>query len=238
MTSSPTNASPRVKFVPIFLHQEECFDVGLTSDEDDCGDDEAAAAAGATGTDSDSFEDIDASGASVVGSEAARWIPPPESFKRRGDFASNDEYAAYVRDAIQTGMTVRCCRTYEEVHEGDVGKVVKLDLDDGLHDLNVQVEWQRKGVLYWVRYIHIELLDRSIHSTSGHLSSLTSTFKVGDRVRVRGSVSTPKYKWGSVNHNSVGVVTSLCPNGRDITVDFPMQGNWTGLQAEMEVVPR
>ena len=48
--------------------------------------------------------------------------------------------------------------------------------------------------------------------------------KVGDRVRVKGCVSTPKYKWGSVNHHSVGVVTSLCPNGRDITVDFPMQG--------------
>ena len=36
------------------------------------------------------------------------------------------------------GLTVRCCRSYEEVHEGDVGTVVKLDRD-GLHDLNVQV---------------------------------------------------------------------------------------------------
>ena len=35
-------------------------------------------------------------------------------------------------------MTVRCCRTYEEVHEGDIGRVTKLDRD-GLHDLNVQV---------------------------------------------------------------------------------------------------
>ena len=43
-----------------------------------------------------------------------------------------------TRDNIQTGMTVRCCRTYEEVHQGDIGKVVKLDRD-GLHDLNVQV---------------------------------------------------------------------------------------------------
>ena len=47
-------------------------------------------------------------------------------------------------------MTVRCCRTYEEVHDGDIGRVVKLDLD-GLHDLNVQVDWQRKGGTYWVR---------------------------------------------------------------------------------------
>jgi E3 ubiquitin-protein ligase HERC2 len=53
-------------------------------------------------------------------------------------------------------MTVRCCRSYEEVHEGDVGRVVKLDRDN-LHDLNVQVDWQRKGGTYWVRYIHVEL---------------------------------------------------------------------------------
>lgn len=52
---------------------------------------------------------------------------------------------------------VRCCRTYEEVCEGDVGKVIKLDRD-GLHDLNVQCDWQQKGGTYWVRYIHVELL--------------------------------------------------------------------------------
>lgn len=23
-------------------------------------------------------------------------------------------------------MTVKCCRTYEEVHEGDIGKVIKV----------------------------------------------------------------------------------------------------------------
>lgn len=52
---------------------------------------------------------------------------------------------------------VKCCRTYEEVFDGDVGKVIKLDRD-GLHDLNVQCDWQQKGGTYWVRYIHIELL--------------------------------------------------------------------------------
>lgn len=51
---------------------------------------------------------------------------------------------------------VRCCRAYEEVCEGDVGKVIKLDRD-GLHDLNVQCDWQQKGGTYWVRYIHVEL---------------------------------------------------------------------------------
>ena len=122
---------------------------------------------------SDSFEDIDASAASteiIAGSapipsilnvssttRGGTCIPPPEVFKKRNDFSCNDEYALYVRDHIQTGMMVKCCRTYEEVHEGDVGRVIKLDLD-GLHDLNVQVEWQRKGGTYWVRYIHIEVI--------------------------------------------------------------------------------
>jgi E3 ubiquitin-protein ligase HERC2 len=60
---------------------------------------------------------------------------------------------------------------------------------------------------------------------------------VGDRVRVRASVTTPKYKWGSVNHRSVGLVSAISPNGRDLTVDFPMQCNWAGLVSEMEAVP-
>lgn len=58
-------------------------------------------------------------------------------FQRRCDLSSNDEYAIYVREHISVGMHVRCCRSYEEVHEGDVGRVVKLDRDN-LHDLNVQ----------------------------------------------------------------------------------------------------
>ena len=58
---------------------------------------------------------------------------------------------------FQVGMTVRCCRTYEEVHEGDIGRVVKLDRD-GLHDLNMQVDWQRKGGTYWVMTLRLDLL--------------------------------------------------------------------------------
>ena len=52
--------------------------------------------------------------------------PEGQTYKKRTDFVSNDDYAMYVRDNIQVGMLVRCCRTYEEVHEGDVGKVIKV----------------------------------------------------------------------------------------------------------------
>ena len=43
------------------------------------------------------------------------------------------------------------------MQEGDVGTAVKLDRD-GLHELNVMVDWRDKGGNYWVRYIHVELM--------------------------------------------------------------------------------
>ncbi|CAG9815802.1 unnamed protein product [Phaedon cochleariae] len=153
-----------------------------------------------------------------------------QSFCRRSQFLSNDEYAMYVRDNVEVGMLVRCCKSYEEVQLGDIGKVVKIDRE-GLHDLNLQVNWQHKVSTYWVRFIHVELL--------GFPPSLPapSTIKVGDKVRVKSTVTAPRYKWGYVTHDSVGVVTAISPNGHDLTVDFSKQQNWTGLIAEMEIVP-
>uniref|UniRef100_A0A8B9DR32 E3 ubiquitin-protein ligase HERC2 n=1 Tax=Anser cygnoides TaxID=8845 RepID=A0A8B9DR32_ANSCY len=156
-------------------------------------------------------------------------VTESQTYKKRADFLSNDDYAVYVRENIQVGMMVRCCRTYEEVCEGDVGKVIKLDRD-GLHDLNVQCDWQQKGGTYWVRYIHVELLGFPPQSSASHI-------KIGDKVRVKTSVTTPKYKWGSVTHRSVGVVKAFSANGKDVIVDFPQQSHWTGLLSEMELVP-
>ncbi|XP_058886345.1 E3 ubiquitin-protein ligase HERC2-like isoform X1 [Acipenser ruthenus] len=156
-------------------------------------------------------------------------VTESQTYKKRSDFQSNDDYAVYVRESIQVGMMVRCCRTYEEVYEGDVGKVIKLDRD-GLHDLNVQCDWQQKGGTYWVRYIHAELLGFPPQSSPSHV-------KIGDKVRVKASVTTPKYKWGSVTHRSVGVIKAFSANGKDVIVDFPQQSHWTGLLSEMELVP-
>lgn len=155
-------------------------------------------------------------------------IPP--NYMKRSDFLSVDEYAIYVRDNLIPGMLVRCCKSYEEVEYGDVGQVIKID-PEGLHDLNVQVAWQRKGGTYWVRFIHIELL--------GHPPTIPgpATLKIGDKVRVKASVTVPKYKWGSVNHQSIGIVTGIINNGKDVAIDFPQQNNWTGCAIEMERVP-
>ncbi len=67
----------------------------------------------------DDFEDLEGDYEQMLAAEGT-------PYKKRSDFLSNDEYAIYIRDNIQIGMTVRCCRTYEEVQEGDIGKVVKV----------------------------------------------------------------------------------------------------------------
>lgn len=151
------------------------------------------------------------------------------SYLRQSDFASSDDYAAYVRDHIAIGMHVRCCRSYDDLGEGDVGHVVQLDRD-GLHDLNLQVlrllkerlneiftiaigssqvEWQQKGGTYWVRYVHVEIVGFVNPNTPKNSKSSLLGVRVGDRVRVKSSVATPKYKWGSVTHRSVGVVIGI-----------------------------
>jgi E3 ubiquitin-protein ligase HERC2 len=58
--------------------------------------------------------------------EAQAPMPLATVYKKRADFHSNDDYAVYVRDHIQVGMRVKCCRSYEDVHEGDIGKVIKV----------------------------------------------------------------------------------------------------------------
>ena len=67
--------------------------------------------------------------------------PEGQSYKKRTDFVSNDEYALYVRDNIHVDMLVRCCRTYEEVHEGDVGKVIKVSANSHGHLAEGHFRW-------------------------------------------------------------------------------------------------
>ncbi|XP_060526978.1 E3 ubiquitin-protein ligase HERC2 [Cylas formicarius] len=176
-------------------------------------------------TESVSYDNGTGAAADVYGDDAGS-----RSFCRRSQFLSNDEYAMYVRDNVEVGMLVRCCKSYEEVQLGDVGKVIKIDRE-GLHDLNLQVNWQHKVSTYWVRFIHVELLGFPPSAPA------PASIKVGDRVRVKPTVATPRYKWGYATHDSVGVVTAIAANGHDVTVDFPKQQQWTGLLSEMEAVP-
>ena len=100
------------------------------------------------------------------------------------------------------------------------------------------MEWQQKGGTYWVRYVDVEIVGFTPGNTSslvpaGIVSSASFVIRVGDRVRVRPSVTTPKYKWGSVTHRSVGTVFAIESNRCDATVNFPEQTRWSGLLYEM-----
>ncbi len=47
-------------------------------------------------------------------------------------------------------------------------------------------------------------------------SSTESKIKIGDKVCVKPSVVTPRYKWGSVTHKSIGVVKSRTTDCLDL----------------------
>lgn len=59
----------------------------------------------------------------------------------------------------------------------------------------VQVEWRGVGRVAGVRATHAEVV------------SGAPPFAPGDRVRVRAAVTQPRYKWGCIDHSSVGTVT-------------------------------
>ncbi|XP_055844671.1 probable E3 ubiquitin-protein ligase HERC2 isoform X2 [Episyrphus balteatus] len=148
-------------------------------------------------------------------------------FATRRDFQFADQYAMYVRGLVCPGMTVRCCRDFEEIKKGDIGTVLKVDTE-GLHDLNVQVDWQMHGDTYWVCFVHIELLEMPKEKPTAFDRGV---IVVGSQVRIR---STPRYKWGYITRGAIGTVSSV--NGKDVTVDFPQQSNWTGNLNEIELV--
>lgn len=162
-------------------------------------------------------------------------------FATRNDFESADQYATYVRSHVTRGMIVRCCEDFEEIQKGDIGTVEKVE-PEALHDLNVYVDWRMYGTVYWMRFVHIELLEMASNANEvlNHHQSISTTadqaiIVVGSHVRIRSNVSTPRYKWGSVSSNSIGVVTAINRNG-NVRVDFPQQFNWTGHISEMELV--
>lgn len=64
-----------------------------------------------------------------------------------------------------------------------------------------------------------------------------SKFKVGDKVRVKRSVTNPRHSWGRVvNHSSVGIITDVSGSGRQALCDFPGHSGWNAYLPEMEKV--
>jgi hypothetical protein len=63
--------------------------------------------------------------------------------------------------------------------------------------------------------------------------SCDAAFAIGDRVRVKSSVTTPKYSWGPISHGDIGTIVSI---GSRLRVKFPAHSSWSADPQEMELV--
>ncbi|KAA0163887.1 hypothetical protein FNF28_04081 [Cafeteria roenbergensis] len=107
------------------------------------------------------------------------------------------------------------------VSAGDVGTVTGFDSDG-----DVLVHFPGKSSRWTGFPPEMELV-----------SGGACAFAVGARVRVKPSVSSPKYGWGPVSAEDVGTIVRLDSDG-DIVVNFPgKHSSWTGVQSEMELAP-
>ena len=58
--------------------------------------------------------------------------------------------------------------------------------------------------------------------------------KEGDAVRIK--VENPRYSWGSVKKDAVGILVNCNTGASYVIVEFPTQKKWNGLLEELEVV--
>lgn len=158
-------------------------------------------------------------------------IPSISKYLTAKDFVDADKYAMYVRSHVKKGMTVRCCKEFEEIASDDIGTVLQVDTE-GLHDLNVQVDWRNHGANYWMRFIHIELLDQERLQSKYEMPSMS----VGSHVRINRACTEATGAGDWQSGDVIGVVTSI-RNDAEVTVDVGGgQLIWTGKIYELEVV--
>ncbi|XP_053679051.1 probable E3 ubiquitin-protein ligase HERC2 [Anopheles nili] len=157
------------------------------------------------------------------------------TYKCRQDFKSADQYAMYVRGIICPGMLVRCCQEFEEIRKGDIGTVQKVE-PEGLHDLNVRVDWQMHDRPYWMCFVHLEMLEPPTMTTDALGGGSGSGIMVGSQVRLlRTYVSRHRFPSLSAGpRGTTGVVTSL--SGSEATVEFAQQPPWKGSVNELELI--
>ncbi|KAA0163885.1 hypothetical protein FNF28_04079 [Cafeteria roenbergensis] len=106
------------------------------------------------------------------------------------------------------------------VSAGDVGTVKSVESDS-----RMRVDFPGKNSNWLADPSEMELAPAG-----------SGAFSVGARVRVKPSVSSPKYGWGPVSAEDVGTIVRLDSDG-DIVVNFPgKHSSWTGVQSEMELV--
>ena len=141
------------------------------------------------------------------------WMADPSEIEH----ASGSEAALRRGDKVRVKSSVREPEYgWGSVSPGEVGTFKELR-DDGraIIDFPSQSDWMADPS-------EIEL------SREGG-----GSFLQGDKVRVKRSVSEPKYKWGSVSPGEVGTFKELREDGRAI-IDFPSQSDWMADPSELE----
>ncbi len=98
----------------------------------------------------------------------------------------------------------------------------------------VSVRWTGEGSN---KYRVANAKDLLYHSSNcvcrqGSEGLTRKTIIVGDRVRVKKCVTSPRYGWGEVCHESIGVMKRT--DGGEGEVDFPEQSGWNCLLTELE----
>jgi hypothetical protein len=114
------------------------------------------------------------------------------------------------------------------VDRDSIGVVTRIDADGKARvDFPEQSDW--KALVSELEVVASGEKGKSSGAADAH------ALRSGARVRVRRSVSSPKYGWGEVDHDSIGVVTRVDDDG-DAHVDFPAQSSWLAVASELEIV--
>ena len=105
------------------------------------------------------------------------------------------------------------------VSKGAVGTLVKIESDEKyIVDFDEQSGWMADPA-------ELEVVSAS---------SAPRRFQRGDKVRVKPSIDSPKYGWGSVSRSSVGTFREYDSDG-DPVIDFPEQKEWHATADEIEL---
>ncbi|GKT30213.1 hypothetical protein ADUPG1_014337 [Aduncisulcus paluster] len=109
--------------------------------------------------------------------------------------------------------------------EDEIAVIEKLHIDDKLID----VVFRKSGTK---AQLAVDQVERVITSTfKGH----EMLFGIGEHVRVRKGVSTPKYGWGSIGNGSVGRILSI-ESEKDLMIYYNRDHQWRGTVDELERV--
>ncbi|XP_020805471.1 probable E3 ubiquitin-protein ligase HERC2 [Drosophila serrata] len=221
---------------------------GSSHDPEADSDNECPSSNSTTSSSSSSSSSDTVEGQPVAATGPRAVVSAPVRFESRKDFQTADLYALYVRGLVRPGMTVRCCRDFEEIKQGDMGTVLIVDTE-GLHDLNVQVDWRNHGSTYWVCFVHIELVEAAqtqhqprpppiVVGARVRLCTSSLRFALLGQMRLArneaSSTTGSSSSSSTSSSSSVGVVTSI--RGKQLTVDFPGMPAWQGHINEVELV--